>query len=128
MDLNMFYILKDTLDVCGGLTDVWTIIGYIIFAIQVVVPLLLIISGMITMAQAVMKQDEKDIKKAQSLLVKKIIAAVIVFLIIAITKIVVSLVAKGNWESCVNCALHPFDDACGFDKTTIPGPAGGTGE
>jgi surface polysaccharide O-acyltransferase-like enzyme len=124
----MFYILKDKLDVCGGLTDVWTIIGYIIFAIQVVVPLLLIISGMITMAQAVMKQDEKDIKKAQSLLIKKIIAAVIVFLIIAITKIVVSLVATGNWEGCVNCALHPFDDACGFDKANIPGPAGGTGE
>lgn len=129
MNLNMFYILKDKLDICtGGITDVWTIIGYIIFAIQVVVPLLLIISGMITMAQAVMKQKEEDIKKAQSLLVKKIIAAVIVFLIIAVTKIVVGLVATGNWEGCVNCALHPFEDGCGFDKTVIPGPAVVPGE
>lgn len=124
--MNMFYILKDTLDVCGKLTDVWTIIGYIIFAIQIVVPLLLIISGMITMAQAVLKQKEEDIKKAQGLLIKKIIAAVIVFLIIAITKIVVGLVANGDWENCVNCALHPFDEGCGFEKTEIPGSTGGS--
>lgn len=120
--MNMFYILKDTLNICeGGLSDVWTIIGYIIFGIQVVVPLLLIISGMITMAQAVMKQKEEDIKKAQSLLVKKIIAAVIVFLVVAITKIVVNLVSTGSWEGCVNCALHPFENGCGFDKATFPG-------
>ena len=120
--MNMFYILE-SLNVCEGLDQVWTIIGYIIFAIQIVVPLLLIISGMITMAQAVLKQDEKDIKKAQSLLIKKIIAAVIVFLIIAVTKIVVNLIASGGWEDCVKCALDPFssEKGCGFDKTTIPG-------
>ena len=35
---------------CNNFSPVWTIIGYVIFAIKVVVPLLLIISGMITLA------------------------------------------------------------------------------
>lgn len=116
--MNMFYIL-DGIDICKDLTMVWTILGYIILAIQIVVPLLLIISGMITMAQAVMKQKDEEIKKAQNLLVKKIIAAVICFLVIAITKVVVGLVATGDWAGCVKCALNPTEAGCTFNKANI---------
>ena len=121
--MNMFYLLapvtSDRIDVCGGLIPVWTIIGYIILAIQIVVPLLLIISGMITMAKAVMEKKEDEIKKAQNLLVKKIIAAVIAFLVITITKLVIDLVATGNWETCIDCALHPTHGQCGFEKAEV---------
>lgn len=51
----MMYILG----MCESLKVVWTLFGYVIWAIKVVVPLLLIISGMITMAKAVMEKDEK---------------------------------------------------------------------
>ncbi len=116
--MNMFYLL-DGIDICGDLSMVWTIFGYIILAIQIVVPLLLIVSGMITMAQAVMQKDEKKIKEAQSLLVKKLIAAVICFLIIAVTKMVVRLVANDSWVGCAKCALSPFEEGCGFEKANI---------
>ncbi|HBP13084.1 MAG TPA: hypothetical protein DD613_03360 [Firmicutes bacterium] len=109
------------LGMCSDLSVVWTIFGYIIWGIKVVVPLLLIISGMITMAHAVMEKDEKKIKDAQKLLVQKIIAAVIVYLVIALTGVIVSLVASGDWQSCANCAFHPFDKSagCGITKTPI---------
>ena len=123
MNMNMFYLLapdtSDTISVCTDLAPVWTILGYIILAIQVIVPILLIISGMITMAQAVMEKEESKIKAAQNLLVKKIIAAVIAFLVIAITKIVVDLVVTGGWEDCIKCALHPTQEGCGFKKAEI---------
>lgn len=123
--MNMFYMLKDSIDICDGLSEVWTIFGYIVVGIQIVVPLLLIISGMITMAKAVMEKKEDDIKKAQNLLVKKIIAAVIAFLVITIVKIVVPLVADKNWESCAICVFEPFKDekGCGITKghINIPG-------
>ena len=103
MNMNMFYLLaeesKNTISVCNDLAPVWTILGYIILAIQVIVPILLIISGMITMAQAVMEKKEDKIKEAQNLLIKKIIAAVLCFLVIAITKMVVNLVVTGDWET-----------------------------
>lgn len=116
--MNMFYVM-DSINICTDLAMVWTILGYIILAIQVLVPILLIISGMITMAQAVMEKDEGKIKKAQDLLVKKIIAAVLCFLVIAITKVVVNLVASGAWQDCAKCALSPFADGCGFEKAPI---------
>lgn len=95
-------------DFCTNLIPVWTVLGYVIFGIKVVVPILLIISGMIDLAQAVMKQDEKDIKKAQSLLVKKLIAGVLVFLVVTIVSIVVGLVSSDEWEDCTKCAISPF--------------------
>ena len=111
--MNFIYLLNDPLKICENLQPVWTIFGYIIFGIKVVVPLLLIITGMITMAQAVMKQEEKDIKKAQQTLIHKIIAAVIVFLVVQIVTIVVGIVGnydkeEKSWNECAKCALHPF--------------------
>jgi len=121
--MKMIY-MADSIDICGDLNMVWTIFGYIILAIQIVVPLLLIISGMITMAKAIMEKDEKKIKEAQNLLIKKLIAAVITFLIIAVVKMVVRLVASDNWEGCARCALSPFAEGCGFEKGEINIPSG----
>lgn len=109
------------LGMCEDLNVVWTIFGYVIWGIKVVVPLLLIISGMITMAHAVMEKDEKKIKDAQNLLVKKVIAAVIVYLVIVLTGVVVGLVADNSWKTCANCAFHPFSDGCGFEKVPTSG-------
>lgn len=115
--MNLFYFLG----MCEDLRPVWTIFGYVIWGIKVVVPLLLIITGMITMAHAVMEKDEKAIKSAQNLLVKKVIAAVIVYLVIMITGVIVNLVANDSWKTCANCAFHPFDESagCRLDKEKI---------
>ncbi len=138
----MFFMateLSDKIDVCKDLNMVWTIMGYVILAIQVVVPILLIISGMMTMAKAIMEKKEDAIKTAQNLLIKKLIAAVIAFLVISVTKIVVDLVVNNSdnhWETCIDCALHPYHGDCGFNKATIDTEgsgdsgegAGGSGE
>lgn len=125
MNWNMFYLLDGELsgpEFCTTLSPVWTIFGYIIFAIQIVVPLLLIVSGMITMAKAVMEKDDKKIKEAQNLLIKKLIAAVITFLVIAAVKMIVPLVSNEDWEDCATCAMHPFGTMkdgktkCGISK------------
>lgn len=108
--MNMFYMLAAP--ICDKLIPVWTIFGYIIFAIKIIVPLLLVVYGMLDLTKAVMKKDEKDIKGAQNLLVKKLIAAVLVYLVITIVGIVVNLVSSVDWQGCTNCAFHPFSDEC----------------
>lgn len=138
MNWNMFYLLAPEADkiisgsgdFCQKLRPVWTIFGYIIFAIQIIVPLLLIISGMITMAKAVMEKDEKEIKKAQNLLVKKLIAAVIAFLVIAVVKLVVGLLSDGQgWQDCAECALKPFSgNGCGIVSEPGDYQTSGSGE
>ncbi len=101
---------------CENFNQVWYIFGLVIQVIYIVTPLLLIITGSITMIQAMTKKDESAITKAQSLLVKKIIVAVIIFLMVSITKMVIGLVADDGWTTCANCAFNPSQGNCGIDK------------
>lgn len=69
------------------------IIALIIRLIQVVVPILLIVWGMLDLGKAVMAQKDDEIKKGQQTFIKRLIAAAIVFFIIVIVELVVGLVA-----------------------------------
>ncbi len=101
---------------CEDFNQVWYIFGIIIQVIYVVTPLLLIVTGSITMINAMMQKDAGAIKKAQSALVNKIIAAVVIFLMVSIVKMVVGLVATDGWTSCANCAFNPSGANCGIEK------------
>ena len=87
------------------------IISLVYTAIQIGVPLILIIVGMFDMGKAITQQKEDEIKKAQSLLVKKAIAAALVFLMFSIVSLVFRTVApKGeegdNMWSCVDALIN----------------------
>ena len=87
------------------------IVAFIYNAIRIAVPLLLIIVGMFEMAKAVTAGKEDEIKKAQGLLVKKAVAAVLVFLMMSIVQLVINVVAgddpiKDNMWTCINNILH----------------------
>ena len=58
------------------------IVSTIVTIIQIVVPILLIVFGMLDLAKAVIASKEDEIKKAQMTFVKRLIAAVIAFFII----------------------------------------------
>ena len=62
-------------------------------AIQVGIPIILIIVGMFDMGKAITQQKEDEIKKAQSLLVKKAIAAALVFLMFSFVQLIVTVVS-----------------------------------
>ena len=75
-------------------------------AIQIGVPIILIIVGMFDMGKAITQQEEDEIKKAQNLLVKKAIAAALVFLMFSLVSLVVSIVNidSDSWN-CVEYLL-----------------------
>ena len=74
------------------------VIHLIIVAIQIVVPILLIIWGMIDFAKAIIGQDEDKIKAGQKLFMKRLIAAVIVFLIVTIVQLAINFAASVRGE------------------------------
>lgn len=74
----------------------------IVLAIQIVVPFLLIIWGMLDLGKAVMAQKEDEIKKGQQTFVKRIIAAVLLFFVITIATLVVNLVSEDS-DTIMNC-------------------------
>lgn len=90
---NLVNTLATVTTACDQIpAPVFNIISLIIMAIQVVVPILLIIWGMVDFAKAVIGGDEDKIKAGQKVFLKRLIAAVLVFLIVTIVKLLIGLV------------------------------------
>lgn len=68
-------------------------IHMIILIIQVAIPVMVVVFGMLDLGKAVMAQKEDEIKKNQGLLVKRIIVAVLIFFVVTIVRLVVGFVA-----------------------------------
>ena len=89
----------------------------IILVIQIVVPVVLVIFGMLDLFKAVIASKEDEIKKGLQIFIKRLIAAAVVFSIIAIVKLLVSFVADDpNIMTCANCFLNGADPKTGSCK------------
>lgn len=101
--MDLFNILdnicKNVLGNKGVPETLANIMHYIYLGIQVVVPVLLIIFGMIELGKAISAQKEDEIKKAQSSFLKKLILAVLVFLVLTITQFVFDFASGGDSEN-----------------------------
>lgn len=94
----------------GDLNAVASIVRLVITLIQIGVPILLVVFGMLDLGKAVMAQKEDEIKKGQQTLIKRCIAAAIVFFVITIVRLLVSVLLrnndeKGNITDCINCFI-----------------------
>lgn len=91
------------------------IVHVIILAIQIFVPIVLVIFGMLDLAKAVMAQKEDEIKKGQQTFIKRVIAAIIVFFVVTVVKMILSFLADGTGEGtiyqCVNCFVEGTSSA-----------------
>ncbi len=90
------FILAD----CNGLEAVVSVVKFILKIIQWVVPIILIVLGTIDLVKAVVAGKDDDIKKHQQTLIKRIIAAVIVFLIPMLVSILMGWIGNSNWKEC----------------------------
>lgn len=68
--------------------------------IHIVVPIGLIIMGTIDFGKSVMTTDPNNIKKGRRTFIKRVIAAMIVFLIVAIVNAITALVGNEKWKEC----------------------------
>lgn len=93
-------------DVCGGLGFLVRIIRDGIFPIvQIGIPIILIVLGTIDLGKAVISSDEKQVKEAQSRLIKRCVYAIAIFFIVTIVRLVFSTIANIS---------EPAGDASGF--------------
>lgn len=81
----------------------------VILIIQIFVPVLLVIFGSIDFVKAVIAQKDDEIKKGQQTFIKRLIAGIIVFFVVAVVKLIVEFAAgteKTTIMNCVNCFLN----------------------
>lgn len=91
---------------CGDAKDiphqVPQIVSFAVNFLKILTPIILIFISIISLLKAVSASNEDEIKKAQKGLIRKIIAAVMVFFVITIVQFVIMKVADSEIESKVN--------------------------
>ena len=96
--------------VCVG-TVLPDYLGYFVsvvyLGIRIGIPILLIIYGMIDMGKAIVAKKEEDVKKAQSLLLKKMVVGLIVFLLPYFVEFVIKVITGD--EELVDCIKKLID-------------------
>ena len=107
--MDIFLIAADA---CGGLGPIVSVVKGLFDIIKIFVPIALLIMGVIDLAKAVLASDDKEIKAAQSKLVKRAIAAVAVFFAVTLVDAIMGLVGRGeettdgatstSWSACWN--------------------------
>ncbi len=104
-------------NICDGLEPVLRIVGIVVWAIRVVVPIILIVIGMMDLAKAVTEKSEDKIKEAQQKLVKRAIAAVLVFLVVSLVSLIMTIVGNNDYETsgCMDCINSPWNCSTGQD-------------
>ncbi len=123
--------LVNVLDACSQAigtevpSSILNIVHYVYLAIQILVPIMLIIFGMIDLAKALTSAKEDEIKKAQSGLLRKAVTAIIVFLVFSLTKFVFNFAAgdlgedKGNVWNCISCFIDGPNGGNCKSKTNV---------
>lgn len=87
------------------------LVSYVIDAIKIFVPIILIIFGMLDLAKAITSNDDKAMKEAQGKLIKRLIYGIVIFLVVAIVQTVFGVLAKAdsstsNATSCISCFIN----------------------
>ena len=99
---------------CMESAKAWQLVGKILVVFKIVIPLLLIIFGMIDLGKAVISSEEKAIKEATNSLLRRAIAAVVIFFVPTIVNAVFGLVSSfgeasdaTKYDNCRGCLVHP---------------------
>ena len=85
--------------------------------VKLLVPIILIVMGMIDFTGAVMASEEKKMKDSQKKFINRLIAAIVVFLIMAVVQFVFKKIDVGTsyengFVNCMNCLLSGSDTSC----------------
>lgn len=104
---------------CSDSISIWRLIGQIINIIKIVIPIIIVILAMLDLGKAVMAGEEKEIKEAQKMLLKRIIYGVVIFFVVTIVQVVFGLVSdsgittgEATNSACWSCATQPNGETC----------------
>ena len=115
----MYFLFQDFCDTPNGqLYDIVNIVGIVVTIIQIAIPILLVILAMVDLGKMVVTSKDDDRKKIQSLMIKRIIAAVAVFFMIGLVRMVIGVMNVSETsetghsvDSCLKLISHPnFDN------------------
>ncbi len=114
---------------CGNARDIPyqlpQITHFSVNLLKIAVPIILVLVSMITLVKAIISSNEDDMKKAQKSLVRRAIAAVIIFFVVSIVQLVMSIAADesdiNSITSCIDCFLTNDCGSVTYYKNNVNG-------
>ena len=99
---------------CGNVTGIPKkipeLVSFMITAIYVAIPIILVIMGSIDFFKGITAGKEDEIKKGQHLFLKRLIISALIFFVSVIVKFIISVVAdsgvSANITSCIDCFIN----------------------
>lgn len=116
---------KKTLS-CGSLDYIPSALPYftnnLYKVVKWLVPIILILMGTIDFVRAVISQDENSMKSSTNRFIRRLIAAVVIFFVLAIVQFIISVVnasGKSDLTECIDCFINDNDECRSGSKITI---------
>lgn len=114
---------------CGGAFDIPDqapeLISFAVNFLKILAPIILVVMSIISLVKAISSSNEDEMKKAQKGLVRKVIAAAMVFFIVSIVQFVIMKVAdtaeSDDISSCLSCFLNNDCENTLYYKTNVAG-------
>ena len=104
------------MNVCNEIMPFLRIIAYLLKIVQWAVPMLLIVMVTVDFVKGISSSDEKNMEKAKSLVGKRLIYAVVIFLVPVLVRFMFRMLGNNfdsgglasptSWISCFNKALN----------------------
>ena len=96
----------------SGVLKTLQIIGYVLFIIKIIIPLLLLILAIKDFATAIISSDDKANSIAISKIIRRVLIAIIIFFIPTILNLALRglddfIASQNNFSSCTTCLLDP---------------------
>ena len=111
--INVYASFIENISPCSRLQTPLKFIGYIVFIMKIIIPLVIIIFGMIDLFKAVTGGKDVEVSKTLKVLLFRLIAGVSIFFIPSIVSFIFSLVdgfsdVTKEFEICQKCVLDVF--------------------
>lgn len=117
---NFIFMLDEASDFCKDTSGIFNLLAKVIFILKIAIPIIIVLLAMIDLGKAVMAGEEKAIKEAQGMLVKRLIYGVCIFFVVTIVQVVFGLVNRdvdgsggGAWCWKVATCTNPWGEPCG---------------
>ena len=115
--------IRDQSYSCVTTSSIWQFAGYILFAIKIVVPLIIIILGIIDFFKAITSAKDDAINSAAKNLIFRLVIGLVIFFVPLIVNTVFKFIKEANSyvaaaDACQTCLLQPFNSSCNNYKAT----------
>ncbi len=105
--MNILYAIVNS---CQEILPIPLIFGQLIskiyLVIKILIPIILIISSLIDFFKTLKANDEKTIKKRQSLIIKKIFFALMIYFLFDVISIIINLFSHDQMWQCIKGILN----------------------